>query len=87
MWNNRRRTGRSVGWKISEDFQLILYIYCDLWYNIIMKCAETNETSNREIITISRAEYEAMQAQLAKRNQLLEAKTAELAEENQKLAA
>ena len=37
-----------------------------------MKCTKTNETSNREMITISRAEYEAMQAQL-------DAKTAELA--------
>ena len=45
-----------------------------------MKCAEMNETSNREMVTISRAEYEAMQAQL-------DARTAELAEENQKLAA
>lgn len=38
-----------------------------------MKCTETNKTSNREMITISRAEYEAMQAQL-------DAKTAELAQ-------
>lgn len=59
-----------------------------------MKCTETNETSNREMITISRVEYEAMQAQLdaktaelAEQNQKLDVKTAELAEENQKLAA
>ena len=39
-----------------------------------------NETSNREMITISRAEYEAMQAQLAEQNQLLDAKSAELAQ-------
>ena len=45
-----------------------------------MKCTETNETSNREMITISRAEYKAMQAQL-------DAKTAELAEQNKKLDA
>ena len=45
-----------------------------------MKCTETNETSNREMITISRAEYKAMQAQL-------DAKTAELAEQNRKLDA
>lgn len=45
-----------------------------------MKYAEMNGTSNREMITISRAEYEAMQAQL-------DAKAAELAEQNQKLAA
>ena len=38
-----------------------------------MKYTEMNETSSREMITISRAEYEAMQAQL-------DAKTAELAQ-------
>ena len=45
-----------------------------------MKCAEMNETSNRETITISRAEYEAMQAQLAEQKQKLDAKSAELAQ-------
>ena len=45
-----------------------------------MKRTETNETSNREMITISRAEYEAMQAQLAEQNQLLDVKSAELAQ-------
>ena len=45
-----------------------------------MKRTEMNETSNRETITISRAEYEAMQAQLAEQNQQLDAKTAELAQ-------
>lgn len=44
-----------------------------------MKFTETNEISNRKTIVISRPEYEAMQAQL-------DAKTAELAEQNQKLA-
>ena len=94
MWNSRRRTGRFVGWKISEDSRQILYIYCNLWYNITMKHTEMNETSNRELVTISRAEYEAMHAQLdaqraelAEQNQKLDVKTAELAEQNQKLAA
>ena len=45
-----------------------------------MKHTEMNETSDREMITISRAEYEAMQAQLAEQNQLLDAKSAELAQ-------
>lgn len=80
MWNSRRCTGRSAGWIISEDSRQILYIYCALWYNIAIKHAEMNETSNREMITISRAEYEAMQAQLAEQNQLLDAKSAELAQ-------
>ena len=59
-----------------------------------MKCAEMNEASNREMITISRAEYEAMQAQLdaktaelSEQSQKLAARAAELAEENQKMAA
>lgn len=94
MWNSRRRIGRSAGWKTSEDPRRILYIYCALWYNIPMKHTEMSETSNREMITISRAEYEAMQAQLdaqraelAEQNQKLDAKTAELAEQNQQLEA
>ena len=62
-----------MGWNISEDSRRILYIYCNLWYNIAMKHTEMDETSNRETITISRAEYEAMQAQL-------DAKSAELAQ-------
>ena len=45
-----------------------------------MKHTEMDETSNREMITISRAKYEAMQAQLAEQNQLLDAKSAELAQ-------
>ena len=52
-----------------------------------MKYTETNETSNQEMITISRAEYEAMQAQLAKQSQQLDAKNAKLAEQNQQLDA
>ena len=38
-----------------------------------MKHTEINETSNQEMITISRSEYEGMQAQL-------DARTAELAQ-------
>ena len=59
-----------------------------------MKHTEINETSNREMITISRAEYEAMQAcleaqraELAEQNRQLDAKNAVLAEQNQKMAA
>lgn len=77
MWNSRSRTGRSVGWKTSEDSRLILCIFCDLWYNVIMKHAGMNETSNREMITISRAEYEAMQTKLAEQNQKLAAELAQ----------
>ncbi len=80
MWNSQKRTSQSADWKISEDSQQILYIYCNLWYNNPMKYTEMNETSNREMITISRAEYEAMQVRLAEQNQLLNAKSAELAQ-------
>ena len=52
-----------------------------------MKHTEMNGTSNRETITISRAEYEAMQAQLAEQKQKLDAKSAELAEQNHQLEA
>ena len=59
-----------------------------------MKHTGMNETSNREMITISRAEYEAMQAQLdaqraelAEQKQKLDAKSAELVEQNQQLEA
>ena len=80
MWNSQRRTSRLDGWKTSDIFQVILYIFVNLWYNIPMKRTEINETSNREMITISRAEYEAMQVRLAEQNQLLNAKSAELAQ-------
>lgn len=76
-----------MDWKTSKDSRRILYSYCVLWYNIAMKHTEMNETNSREMITISRAEYEAMQArleaqnaELAKQNQKLEAKVAELAQ-------
>ena len=50
-----------------------------LWYNISMKQADNSRTSNTEMITISRAEYEALQTELAEQKQQLESKSAELA--------
>ena len=44
-----------------------------------MKQAECSKTSNTEMITISRAEYEALQTELAEQKQQLESKSAELA--------
>ena len=49
-----------------------------LCYNISMKQADNSKTSNTEMITISRAEYEALQAELAEQKQQLESKRAEL---------
>ena len=45
-----------------------------------MKSTERNDASNQEMVTISRAEYEAMQAKLTTQNKQLEAKSAELAQ-------
>ena len=50
-----------------------------LCYNISMKQADNSRTSNTEMITISRAEYEALQAELAEQKQQLESKSTELA--------
>ena len=50
-----------------------------------MKSTDNYQTSNGEMVTISRAEYEAMQANLAKQNEQLEATNAELAKQSQKL--
>ena len=45
-----------------------------------MKSTERIDASNQEMVTISRAEYEAMQAKLTMQNKQLEAKSAELAQ-------
>ena len=45
-----------------------------------MKSTERIDASNQEMVTISRAEYEAMQAKLTMQSKQLEAKSAELAQ-------
>ena len=52
-----------------------------------MKSTERIDTSNQEMVTISRAEYEAMQAQLTMQNQQLAQQNVQLAEQNQQLEA
>ena len=52
-----------------------------------MKQADNSRTSNTEMITISRAEYEALQAELAEQKQQLESKRAELESKSTELAA
>ena len=61
--------------------------YPRLCYNISMKQADNSRTSNTEMITISRAEYEALQAELAEQKQQLESKRAELESKSTELAA
>ena len=41
----------------------MLYFTLDLWYHYPMKKTDTFQTSNTEMVTISRAEYEKLQAQ------------------------
>ena len=51
-----------------------------LWYHFLMEKRTDFETSNTEMVTISRAEYEAMQARLSGLEEQLRSKTEELAE-------
>ena len=41
----------------------MLYFTLDLWYHYPMKKTDNFQTSNTEMVTISRAEYEKLQAQ------------------------
>ena len=43
--------------------QVFLYFSVHIWYNKYMKKTETNQTSTGEMVIISRAEYEKLQAQ------------------------
>ena len=43
--------------------QVFLYFSAEMCYNIYMNKTELNQTSNAEMVTISRAEYEELQAQ------------------------
>ena len=51
-----------------------------LWYYFLMEKRTDLETSNTEMVTISRAEYEAIQARLSAQDEQLRSKTEELAE-------
>ena len=51
-----------------------------LWHYFLMEKRTDLETSNTEMVTISRAEYEAMQARLSGLEEQLRSKTEELAE-------
>ena len=51
-----------------------------LWYYFLMEKRTDLETSNTEMVTISRAEYEAIQARLSAQDEQLRSKTEELTE-------
>ena len=59
MWTSPRPTGPFPVWKLYK----LLYFSVDLWYNKHMKKTDNFQTSNAEMVTISRAEYEKLQAQ------------------------
>ena len=48
----------------------MLYFTLDLWYHYPMKKTDNFQTSNAEMVTISRAEYEEFQAQRKKISEL-----------------
>ena len=51
-----------------------------------MKSTERIDTSNQEMVTVSRAEYEAMQAKLTVQTQQLDEQTQQLAQKDMQLA-
>ena len=54
MWISQRLINRFLVWKLYK----MLYFFVDLWYNKHMKKTDNFQTSNAEMVTISRAEYE-----------------------------
>ena len=77
MWTNPRPTSRFPVWKLYK----LLYFSVNLWYNKHMKKTDTFQTSNAEMVTISRTEYEKL---LGQEQQLL-AQNERLAEMEQRL--
>ena len=52
-----------------EKFHILLYFSGEIWYNWYMKSTKDFQTSNPEMVTISRAEYEAQQGRIAELEQ------------------
>ena len=70
MWISQRLINRFQVWKLYK----ILYFSVDLWYNKHMKKTDNFQTSNAEMVTISRAEYEkflGQEQQLLSQNERL----------------
>ena len=60
---SQRPTSRFPAWKLSENYRVFLYFFPEIWYNISMEKKQNLTASNPEMVTISRAEYEKLQAQ------------------------
>ena len=52
-----------------EKLHILLYFSVEIWYNYGMKSTNEMQTSNAEMVTISRAEYEEKNARLAAQNE------------------
>ena len=63
MSTSQRPTSRFPAWKLSEYCHVFLYFFVEIWYNIPMEKKQNLTASNPEMVTISRAEYEKLQAQ------------------------
>ena len=60
---SQRPTGRFPVWELFELFQIFLYFFLGIWYNISMEKKEITGTSTQEMVTISSAEYEKLLGQ------------------------
>lgn len=76
---SQRPTSRFPAWKLSENYHVFLYFFPEMWYNISMEKKQNLTASNPEMVTISRAEYEKLQAQ-SKRVSELESRVVVLME-------
>ena len=70
MLTSQRRTNRFPVWKLFKKSYLFLYFLFKICYNHCMKKADNFQTSTGEMVTISRAEYEELQAQRKKISEL-----------------
>ena len=64
MWINQRRINQFLDWKLYK----MLYFPKILWYNYPMD-KKNFQTSNAEMVTISRAEYEEKNARLTSQDE------------------
>ena len=62
---SQRPTSRFPAWKLSENYHVFLYFLEEIWYNYHMRKIDNLQTSNAEMVTISRTEYEEKNARLA----------------------
>ena len=60
---SQRPTGRFPAWELFKSFQIFLYFFLGIWYNVPMEKKEITGTSTEEMVTISLAEYEKLLGQ------------------------